>query len=409
MGVTDTHQGDVRLYQSPLGFGVSTRQSARLCGDSSEIGSGTLRGIAGIGRAPLSPMAAADATPEVGGVGEAIAAGTFCSSVVHAVESPAGSVASLRLAEGLTDSERRYVGDVLGHEVTRNTMRNYRAQWGRFTSWALDKGIPALPADPVHVAAYLAERVEGQGHKPATLRTAASAIAFMHRTAGLGNPCAEPAVRRILRSAVRKIGRVQKQADALTAEAFAVIASSACNPRRGRGGLESPEAARHRGNTDIALISLMRDAMLRVSEAADLIWTDITFESDGTGRLLIRRSKTDAEGEGAVAFLSVPTMAALDLIREGAFEASSVFGLRPNQIAARIKKAASAAGLGDRFSGHSPRVGMTRDLARAGIELPSLMHAGRWRSPGMPAHYIRNETAGRGAVAQFYGFACRPA
>ena len=121
----------------------------------------------------------------------------------------------------------------------------------------------------------------------------------------------------------------------------------------------------------------MRDAMLRVSEAAALGWRDIESESDGTGRLLIRRSKTDAEGQGAVAFLSVPTMAALALIRDEAAQNDSVFGLRRNQISARIKQAAQAADLGDGYSGHSPRVGMARDLARAGTELPSLMNAGR--------------------------------
>ena len=52
------------------------------------------------------------------------------------------------------------------------------------------------------------------------------------------------------------------------------------------------------GNLDIALISLMRDALLRVSEAAVLTWRDIAAEADGTGRLLIRRSKTDTEGGG---------------------------------------------------------------------------------------------------------------
>ena len=46
---------------------------------------------------------------------------------------------------------------------------------------------------------------------------------------------------------------------------------------------------------------------------------------------------------------------------------------------------------------------MARDLARAGIELPSLMNAGRWRTASMPARYTRNEAAGRGAVAQLYG------
>ena len=185
---------------------------------------------------------------------------------------------------------------------------------------------------------------------------------------------------------------------------MSAIEATACEPRLGRGGrYESQETARSRGNLDVALISLMRDAMLRVSEAAALSSMDIESAVDGTGRLLIRRSKTDAEGQRAVAFLSAPTMAALALIRNEATAGDSVFGLRPNQISARIKQAAQAADLGGGYSGHSPRVGMARNLSRAGAELPSLMNAGRWRSPAMPAHYTRNESAARGAVAQFLG------
>ncbi len=289
--------------------------------------------------------------------------------------------------------------------MARNTKANYRAQWRNFIVWALGKGLRAFPANSAQVAAYLAERIEKHGHKPATLRVAASAIAFVHKTAGVDDPCASTAVKRTLWSATRKAGRSQQQAAALTAEALAVIQSTAREPRRGRGGrCESQETASSRGNLDIALISLMRDAMLRVSEAAVLTWKDLVTEADGTGRLLIRRSKTDAEGEGAVAFVSAPTMATLRLIRNGAGETARIFGLRPNQISKRIKQAAQTGGLGDGFSGHSPRVGMARDLARAGIELPRLMNAGRWRSPAMPAHYTRNETAGKGAVAQFYGY-----
>ena len=89
-------------------------------------------------------------------------------------------------------------------------------------------------------------------------------------------------------------------------------------------------------------------------------------------------------------------------MRNGATDSDSVIGLRPNQISKRIKQAARAAGLGNGFSGHSPRIGMARDLARAGTEMTSLMNAGRWSSTKMPALYTRNETAGRGAVAQFY-------
>ena len=324
---------------------------------------------------------------------------------VAAPTSEDGPYASLSRADDLTEAEIGNLNAVLDHEIARNTMKNYVAQWKNFVAWSAGKGTGALPADPGQVSVYLAERIEEHGHKPATLRAAAAAIGFFHRTAGQDDPCASPEVKRTLKSATRKVGRSQKQADALTAEALTAIRSTACNPRRGRGGrLESQETARCRGNLDIALISLMRDAMLRVSEAAALTWRDIVAEADGTGRLLIQRSKTDSEGEGAVAFLSAPTMVALELICRAKAAKDSVFGLRPNQISRRIKQAAQAAGLGDGFSGHSPRVGMARDLARVGIELPSLMNAGRWRSPAMPAHYTRNESAGKGAVAQFHGY-----
>ncbi len=309
----------------------------------------------------------------------------------------------------LSESDVINLKAILDHEIASSTLNNYSVQWRGFLGWALARGIQPLPAEPAQVAAYLAERIQEHGHKPAALRVVASAIAFAHKAANADDPCDSPEVKRTLRCATRKAGKDQKQAEALTEEALSAIEATACQPRLGRGGrYESRETARCRGNLDIALISLMRDAMLRVSEAAALTWKDIAVEPDGTGRLLIRRSKTDAEGQGAVVFLSAPTMAALALVRNQETAAGSIFGLRPNQISARIKQAALAANLRNGFSGHSPRVGMARDLARAGTELPSLMNAGRWRSVAMPAHYTRNESAARGAVAQFHDCKGRP-
>ncbi len=307
-------------------------------------------------------------------------------------------------ASALTQSDLANLDAVLGHEIAENTKRSYSTQWRRFVSWTRWKRVPALPADPVHVAVYLAERMEVYNHKPATLRAAAAAVSYAHRAADLEDPCASPEVKSALRSATRKAGRDQRQAEALTADALRQIRATARLPRSLQsGGMENREAAERRGLADIAMISLMRDAMLRVSEAAALRWDDLETAHDGTGRLLIRRSKTDAEGESAVLFVSSATMASLDAIRKGVEGSERMFGLSPNQITRRIKNAALAAGLGEGFSGHSPRVGMAQDLARAGTELPRLMTAGRWRSPRMPAHYIRNETAARGAVAQYYG------
>ena len=117
------------------------------------------------------------------------------------------STASHKRGDDLTEADIDNLNAVLGHEIAENTMKNYRVQWRSFIEWAVGKGIRALPADPAQVAAYLAERIEEHGHRPATLRAAASAIAFVHRASGHDDPCSSPEVKRTLRSATRKAGK----------------------------------------------------------------------------------------------------------------------------------------------------------------------------------------------------------
>ena len=136
---------------------------------------------------------------------------------------------------GLTPSGLRHLNAVLAHEMARNTQTNYRVQWQHFRGWARGKGLRALPAPPAQVAGYLAERLEASGHKPATLRVAAAAIAFVHKSAGVADPCASPAVQRTLRSATRKAGQAQKQAEALTTEALAANPVHGLHPTAGTG------------------------------------------------------------------------------------------------------------------------------------------------------------------------------
>ena len=82
----------------------------------------------------------------------------------------------------------------------------------------------------------------------------------------------------------------------LTADGLAAIQATAFGRRPGRGGrLESAQAAEVRGRLDIAIISLMRDAMLRVSEGAALTWGDIKADPDEGST-----SVTDTSGGAAV-------------------------------------------------------------------------------------------------------------
>ncbi len=179
-----------------------------------------------------------------------------------------------------------------------NTRRAYAVQWLRFTDWMQSRNLEPLPAAPEHVAAYLADRAE-DGIRPATLKQAA-AIAQAHREAGQPNPCQAEGVRRTLAGLVRSIGCRPRQVAGLTAESVAAICATGHLSRiDALGRKESPEAARHRAQVDCALVRVMRDGLLRRSEAAALTWADIEAAEDGSGRLTLRRSKTDQDGEGA--------------------------------------------------------------------------------------------------------------
>ena len=148
---------------------------------------------------------------------------------------------------------------------------------------------------------------------------------------------------------------------------IAAIQATARIPRRGRGGrLETPETAEARARVDVALALTLRDGGLRVSEAAALAWSDVERWPDGSGRLTIRRSKTDPTGEGAVVAVTPACVRSLEAIRPAdPDDQASVFRLSIRQMANRVKAACHATGLeGDAFSGHSGRVGLARTQRR---------------------------------------------
>jgi integrase len=62
-----------------------------------------------------------------------------------------------------------------------------------------------------------------------------------------------------------------------------------------------------RADRERALLSVGYDTMARRSELVALKVEDFSFSNDSSGRVLIRRSKTDQTGEGSVAYLSPDT------------------------------------------------------------------------------------------------------
>ena len=308
----------------------------------------------------------------------------------------------------LREQHVRRVVDAARDSHSASTRRNYRAAWRRFQMWADGEGLCPIPALPETVAAYLAERA-ASGLSPASLRMDRAAIRYHHTETGHANPADAEGVRRVLRGLTRRAayeGRTPRQAAALTQEGLAAIRATAHQRRVGPSGRTERAGTAHlRGQVDIALVSVMRDALLRRSEAAALTWADVEFRSDGSARVTVRRSKSDQDGTGVTLYVGRAGAAALRAIhRPDASPKARVFGLRSGRaVSNRIAAAAKAAGLMGRFSGHSPRIGMACDLVASGAGVAAVQVAGRWASAQMPAHYARAELAARGAVARFHG------
>ena len=120
---------------------------------------------------------------------------------------------------------------------------------------------------------------------------------------------------------------------------------------------------------DLALLSVLRDGLLRQSEAANLRWRDVEFRADGAALIHIPQSKTDQQAEGTVLYIGRAAAEALQAIRstdEVLDPHTPVFGLSARQLRRRVDAAAKAADLGEGFTGsqrpsrHGPGPGRHR-------------------------------------------------
>ena len=275
-----------------------------------------------------------------------------------------------------------------GPGISHHTTRAYRRLSADFGEWCMSEGERYLPASSDTVARYLT--VMGKrGLRISTLRSARSAIAYVHCRTGHEDPTEGPLVTDTLRALKEADGRSGASARPLTqAEVFA-IRESACDPR-GISGMaprkESTENARERGLVDIALVSLMREMGLRGSEAAELRWGDVRVGRDGDPTVVVRGDERVSIGEACSRDLEAIRPVGDDPERR-------VFGLSPGQVGRRIRAAAMTAGLGDGYTGQSCRIGMAQDMAREGRPIGTVMEAGRWRSPRVPTRYMATATA----------------
>ena len=173
-----------------------------------------------------------------------------------------------------------------------NTERALRSDLAIYGEWCAERGERALPANPETVAAFVDAKAESRA--PATVRRYVTSLVIAHRALGLEKTLESPLVRLALKRMHRRKGRRQDQATGLTW------------PLRQR--LLEAAGDRLIDDRNRALLAVAYDAMLRRAELTSLEIADLLEELQGDGSLLVRRSKTDAEGRGEIVWVGPDTV-----------------------------------------------------------------------------------------------------
>jgi integrase len=282
-----------------------------------------------------------------------------------------------------------------------NTLRAQKADGAIFQAFCESRGEPYLPANPKTIRAFIEDRVKA-GKKPATIRRYAATISRVHMAAGLLNPCSSEAVRLGLKKMGRETSARQDQAHPLGWHDIKEFIESA-----GEG---------LRADRERAMLCVAYETLARRAELVALDVRDIDFNPDGTGQALIRRGKTDPEGQGRSAYLSRETVRWLKgWLEHAEIEEGALFRrlighdqvggrLNAGSVAKIFRRVAQWIGMPERFvghiSGHSTRVGATQDLAALDIDLAAITQAGGWKSPRMPLQYAEKINAARSGMAR---------
>lgn len=273
-----------------------------------------------------------------------------------------------------------------------NTRRAYRADWEHFVGWCAAQSFVALPATPATVGLYLAAHETTLS--VATLTRRLSAIAVAHRMAGFALDTRHPAIATVMRGLRNRHGSAQRHAEALTTPRLRQVLACLGDGLGDR--------------RDRALLLVGTAAALRRSELVALDLADLTAHPEGL-RLVIRRSKTDQGGEGAVlpvnrtGRVTCPVAAFTEWVAAAGITEGAVFRAvdRHGRLGARlsgqavaliVQRRAAAAGLDApaSYAGHSLRAGFATSAAQAGLGEIRIARQTRHASLSSLRRYVRD-------------------
>ena len=244
-----------------------------------------------------------------GGLESAVAAPDAALPAIAAQGDLAWAIVQMRAGERIVINEALI--DAYQRSSSPHSIRALKSDVDAFDAWCRRMNRIALPASAETVADYLDARA-AKGGRPASLARYKASIAKIHHLLELKDPTSAPLVKLRLAAVRREKGTAQKQA----------------RPLRFKGPVRDVERDKARGLNirallescgddlpglrDRALLSTAYDTGLRASELVAVAIEHIEEAIDPEARLLqILRSKGDQDGEGATAYLSPRSVAAI--------------------------------------------------------------------------------------------------
>ena len=282
-------------------------------------------------------------------------------------------------------------GEVIRARASDNTLKAYEHATRKLEAWLDGRTL----TDAV-MAEYI-RFLHAEGKSPATINLVVSAVKWMAEYRGADTVVGDITARTM--SEIRGEGkeRERRQVDGLTWDDVERVCAAA----------ESSDTAA--GLRDAAMISLMSDCLLRISEAVAVNVQDVQAEG-----LQVHSKKADAEKRGEFLYICESTRQLIERYRRRAGIASGALFRRirfQNHVTddrlgvkgAReaIQRRAAEAGVEGLIGGHSLRIGSAVSLADAGATMKEVQRAGRWQEPTMPARYVR-EAPSEGSPVEKY-------
>ncbi len=266
------------------------------------------------------------------------------------------------------------------HSYAENTLVAFKNDWNHFLIFCERNKVSALPATAETVHRFIEKMAESR--KLASLKRYIVTIGLIHKCHALSNPCQSQEIKLAMHKQ-----RLDKHDDYTHAQGFrdnhlqALLDIFALSTK--------PKDVR-----DMAIWAITFEAMLKRSEVAALTINHIEIEDSGLINITVNDriiALSDLASKAVQRWLTLGMIMDSFIFRR--IDRHSNIGDKPldhSSIYRVFRRASQELELPADviFSGQSPRVGASQDLADSGLSISQIQHQGRWRSPAMPAQYI---------------------